>query len=284
MTGFLALVGIATLLGYLVTPQPNLPESFVYDLRFSLLTFLAGAIALPIALKRAFWVPVLALVFGGAMIATQFAGGIWFGHLGQSLIIYHSISDGLLVGIPVLVVGLWAVLARRLSVGWWSRGTWLASVVLVLAVIAGGLPLERYHLSHWYLTAPYPQIDRWASTVRHAEIGVVTGFLIHYPVYGPDLTNNVRFIGTNGPHGTHSDIQTCAAWRRAINAGQYDYVVSVQNVLLNGKVLPSPTTWLRTDPSAKALFTENTVFAAGFERLSVFAIHGTMPMSACSRG
>ena len=65
MTGFLSLVGIAMLLGYLVTPQPNLPRSFVYDLRFSLLTFLAGAVALPIALKRAFWVPVLGMVFGG---------------------------------------------------------------------------------------------------------------------------------------------------------------------------------------------------------------------------
>ncbi len=284
MVGFLALVGIATLLGYLVTPQPNLPESFVYDLRFSLLTFLAGAIALPISLKREFWIPVLAVVFGGAMIATQFAGGIWFGSLGQSLVIYHSISDGLLVGIPILVVGLGALLARRHSVGWWSRGVWLASVVLVVAVIAGGLPLERYHLSHWYLTAPYPQIDRWASTVRHAQIGVVSGFLIHYPVYGPDLTNRVRFIGTKGAHATYLDIQTCAAWRQAINTGQYDYVVSVQNVLLNGKVLPSPTTWLRADPSAKALFTENTVFAAGLERLSVFAIHGTMPLSACPKG
>ena len=284
MTGFLALVGIATLLGYLVTPQPNLPASFVYDLRFSLLTFLAGAIALPLALKRAFWVPVLALVFGGAMIATQFAGGIWFGNIGQSLVVYHSISDGLIIGALVLVVGVVLLLATRRSVRWLRRGAWLASVVLVLAVIGGGLPLERYHLSHWYLTAPYPQVDRWASTVRHAHIGVVSGFLIHYPLYGPGLTNNVRFIGTKGPHGTYSDIHTCAAWRQAMNAGGYDYVVSVQNALLNGKVLPSPTTWLRTDPSAKALFTESTVFAAGFERLSVFAIHGAMPSSACPRG
>jgi hypothetical protein len=284
MTGFLALVGIATLLGYLITPQPNLPGSFVYDLRFSLLTFLAGAIALPIALKRAFWIPLLALVFGGTMIATQFAGGIWFGNIGQSLVVYHSISDGLVIGIPVLVVGLGALLARRLSVGWFRRGAWLACIVLVLAVIVGGLPLQRYRLSHWYVTAPYPRIDRWASKVRLAHIGVAAGFLIHYPVYGPDLTNNVRFIGTNGPYGTFSGIQTCAAWRQAMNAGGYDYVISVQNVLLNGKVLPSPTSWLRADPSAKTLFTENTVFAAGFERLSVFAIHGPMPITACHRG
>jgi hypothetical protein len=258
--------------------------SFVYDLRFSLLTFLAGAVALPIALKRAFWVPVLALVFGGAMIATQFAGGIWSGNIGQSLVVYHSISDGLFIGIPVLVVGLGALLARRLSVGWLRRGAWFAAVVLVLAVIGGGLPLQRYRLSHWYATAPYPRIDRWASTLRHARIGVVAGFLIHYPLYGPDLTNDVLFIGTKGPHGTYSNIRTCAAWDRAMNAGGYAYVVSVQNVLLNGKVLPSPTDWLRTDPSAKALFTENTFFAYGYERLSVFAIHGAMPMSACSSG
>ena len=53
-------------------------------------------------------------------------------------------------------------------------------------------------------------------------------------------------------------------------------------VLPNGKILPSPTAWLRTDPSAKALFTESSL--AGFERLSVFAIHRTMPASACASG
>jgi hypothetical protein len=281
MTGFLALVGIAMLLGYLVTPQPNLPRSFVYDLRFSLLTFLAGAVALPIALKRAFWVPVLALVFGGAMIATQFAGGIWFGN-SQSLVAYHSVSDGLLIGIPILLVGLGTLLARRLPVGWFRRGAWVASVVLALAVIGGGLPLQRFHLSNWYVTSPYPRIDRWASTVQHARIGVAPGILLHYPLYGAHLTNDVQFVGTNGPHGTHFDIRTCAAWRQAMNAGEYDYVVSVEAVLPSGKVLPSPTTWLRSDPSAKALFAESSL--AGFERLSVFAIHGAMPLSACPSG
>jgi hypothetical protein len=196
MTGFLALVGVATLLGYLVTPQPNLPGAFVYDLRFSLLAFLTGAIALPIALRRASWVPALAIVFGGSLIATQFAGGIWFGNIGQSLVLYHSISDGLLAGALVIFAGLGILLLRRHSVRWLGRVTWLAAIVVVVIVIVGGLPLQRYHLSHWYTTAPYPRIDRWASTVTHARIGVVTGFLIHYPLFGPDLTNDVRFIGS----------------------------------------------------------------------------------------
>ena len=239
------------LLGYLVTPQPNLPRSFVYDLRFSLLTFLAGAVALPIALKRAFWVPVLAMVFGGAMIATQFAGGIWFGNNSQSLVIYHSISDGLLIGIPILLVGLGALLARRLSVGWLRRGAWVTSVVLVFVVIGGGLPLQRFHLSHWYVTSPYPRIDRWAGTVQHARIGVAPGILLHYPLYGTHLTNNVQFVGTSGPHGTHFDIRTCSAWRQAINAGRYDYVVSVEAVLPNGKILPSPTAGCAPIPRRK---------------------------------
>jgi hypothetical protein len=282
MAGFLALVGIATLLGYLVTPQPNLPGSFVYDLRFSLLTFLAGTIALPIAFNRAPWVSALAAVFGGTMIATQFAGGIWYGHIGEGLIVYHSISDGLLIGIPVLFVGLSVFVARRLSVGWFGRGAWLTSAVLLLAAIVGGLPLERYHLSHWYAAYPYSQIDKWASTAHHAHIGVSAGFLLHYPLYGPHLTNDVRFIGTKGPHGTYSYPTTCAAWSRAINAGDYKYVVSVQNVLLNGKVLPSSTSWLATDPSAKALFTEKSFFVDGFEHLSVYSIHGATPLSACA--
>ena len=52
MAGLLALVGLARLFGYIVTPQPNLPGSFVYDFRFTLFAFASGAIALPIALGR----------------------------------------------------------------------------------------------------------------------------------------------------------------------------------------------------------------------------------------
>jgi hypothetical protein len=69
-----------------------------------------------------------------------------------------------------------------------------------------------------------------------------------------------------------------------VNDGKYAYVVSVQNVLINGKVLPSPTAWLRADPAAMPVFTENTVFADGIERLSVFAVHGAMPIAACRGG
>ena len=215
------------------------------------------------------------------MIATQFAGGIWFRNNSQSLVVYHSISDGLLIGIPILLVGLGALFARRLSVGWFRRGAWVASVVLVFVVIGGGLPLQRFHLSHWYVTS-LPSNRPMGGTVQHPRIGVPPGILLHYPLYGTHLTNDVQFVGTSGPHGTHFDIRTCSAWRQAINAGRSDYVVSVEAVLPNGKILPSPTAWLRTEPSAKALFAESSL--AGFERLSVFAIHGTMPASACASG
>ena len=70
-------VGIVTLLGYLITPQPLLPSSFVYDLRFMALAVVLGLIALPIALCRLRWVTLLAGVYGAILVVTQFARGIW---------------------------------------------------------------------------------------------------------------------------------------------------------------------------------------------------------------
>ena len=101
MAGVLALIGLATLIGYLFTPQPNLPGSFQYDFRFSLLVFFCGVLALPIALSRSRHVWLLLPIYGFILIGTQFTHGLW---LGQSTF-YHSLGDGLRVGIPFVVVG-----------------------------------------------------------------------------------------------------------------------------------------------------------------------------------
>ena len=272
MAGLLALVGLGTLIGYIFTPQPNLPGSFVYDFRFSLLTFVSGVIALPIALGRSRRVLLLAPIYGAVMVGTQFASGIWFGQNSG----YHSLGDGLLVGVPLVVIGLGLVVARRFSFRWFERSALFVSIVLVAAAIGVGLPLENSYLAHWE-TAPYPGIDRWASTVHHARIGV-SALILHYPLYGSDLSNDVEFLGTRGPHNTYFDIGTCSAWRHAINEGRFQFVVTVQDL---AKAPPSAITWMRTDPAAKVVLTEAIPSATGFEKVSVYAINGVLSIPGC---
>ena len=112
MAGVLALVGLATLIGYLLTPQPNLPGSFMYDFRFLLLTFLCGVFSLPIALSRSGLVWLFLPIYGVILIGTQFTHGLW---LGQSTF-YHSLWDGVIVGIPFVSNWYWSLRNEALPV------------------------------------------------------------------------------------------------------------------------------------------------------------------------
>ncbi len=277
MAGLLALVGLGTVVGYVFTPQPNLPGSFVYDFRFSLLTFLSGVIALPIALGRSRWVSLLVPIYGAVMVGTQFARGIWFG---EGSFYTPSIGEGLLVGIPVVVIGLGLIVALHLGLRWFLRSALLVSIVLVAVAIVAGLPLQNSFLANWDTQAPYPGIDRWASTVHHARIGV-SGLIQHYPLYGSDLTNEVEFLGTPGPHNTYFAIDTCSKWRQAINDGKFQFVVTVRDYT---KAVPSSVTWTQTDPAAKVVTSEITGAADGFQQIAVYAINGPMSVSGCPSG
>lgn len=276
MAGLLALVGLATLVGYLVTPQPNLPGSFVYDFRFSLIAFVSGAIALPIALGRSRWVWILLPAYGAVMVTSQFAGGIWFG----SSTFYHSVGDGLLVGLPVVVIGLGLIVALHFGFQWFFRSALLVFILLIVVAIGVGFPMQNFYVAHWDAQAPYPAIDKWASTVHHARIGV-SGVILNYPLYGSDLSNDVQFLAKSGPHNTYADIDTCAAWRRAINDGGIQFVVTNRDF---AQKVPPAITWTRTDPAAKLVVSEISFAADGYSQISVYAINGTMSVSGCPDG
>ena len=206
MAGVLALIGLATLIGYLLTPQPNLPGSFQYDFRFSLLTFFCGVLALPIALSRSRHVWLLLPIYGFILIGTQFTHGLW---LGQSTF-YHSLGDGLRVGIPFVIIGvsLFALWRRRPK--WFYRSLAALSMVLVVVAITVGVPIHRTYLANWQQQGAYPRLARWASSVHNARIGV-SGLTLDYALYGSDLSNDVQFLGTRDNHYVYANVATCAA-------------------------------------------------------------------------
>ena len=276
MAAVLALIGLATLIGYLFTPQPNLPGSFMYDFRFVLLTFLCGVLALPIALSRSGRVWLFLPIYGVILIGTQFTHGLW---LGQSTF-YHSLRDGVIVGIPFVLIGIGLFAMRRFRLKWFSRSIVAMSIALLVAAIAVGVPLHRSYLANWQQHGAYPRLARWASSVHNARIGV-SGVILNYALYGSHLSNDVSFIGTRGNHYLYSDIATCAAWRKAINADKLQFVVTTQFLAFH---TPPAVHWTQTDPAAKLVTSEKSITADGYQLTQVFSINRPMTMSGCSPG
>ena len=74
-------------------------------------------------------------------------------------------------------------------------------------------------------------------------------------------------------------IETCPAFRDAVNAGDYDYLITTPALDLNAptNAHPSPERgWVRTDPAV------TEILHAG--RVSVFKIDGELSAAGCSKG
>ena len=165
MAGILALVGVATLIGYLFTPQPNLPGSFAYDFRFLLVAFLSGVLALPIALSESDRVRLLLPAYGAILIGTQFTRGLW---LGPSTF-YHSLTIGVIVGVALVIIGLGLFAVRRSRFAWSVRSLVAISIALIVTAVVVGVPLHRSYLANWEQQQTYPHLTRWADSVHNAR-------------------------------------------------------------------------------------------------------------------
>ena len=124
-----------------------------------------------------------------------------------------------------------------------SRGTGAALVLgaaagLVVALVAIGYPLQRHYLENRFANdgaaderIPGMHLDdayRWARGIEDARIGLAgtTAGFAGYGFYGTDLSNRVRYLGEDGPHGAFNAIPTCAGFRTAVNDADLDYLVT----------------------------------------------------------
>jgi len=145
--------------------------------------------------------------------------------------------------------------ARGLSRGWTVAGF----AVLALLVAAIGYPVQRDYLRDRYANAdsetsiPGMHLDsayRWARGVEDSRIGLAgtTAGFLGYGFYGADLSNRVRYLGAEGPHGAFNAIPTCAEFRAAVNEADLDYLVTAPllNFIDPGEPVTSPEArWLR---------------------------------------
>ena len=111
----------------------------------------------------------------------------------------------------------------------------------------------------------------FARRTSDARIAIA-GVDAQYPLYGPDLTNHVQYVGYRGPRGSFDRAKSCAEWRRLINEGDYDFVVTSGKTARTDE--PVEAMWTRSDRAAKAIQHAGSA--------TIFRIDGLLDAEACS--
>jgi hypothetical protein len=276
---FVALTAIA----YLFTPLTaagvqGQPIAFTWNLRY-----LAPAVAVAFAILPC--LPALratparrAVVLAGLFVLVAVTIG--------SLVQWHQghVKGALAAGAAIVVgAGVLFGLARR-GIRWSSLGVAIraaAAVVVAAVVVAVGYGYQVHYLEHRYEdTGDYQDLNRalaWARDVRDARIAVagIRAVFTQYPFYGDDLSNRVQWLGRRVADDGYARIGTCRAWRKAVNAGHFDLVVTTFDPYLPDGLTNTPEgRWTGSDPHARVVLRQGPV--------RVFRITGRLDPAGCA--
>jgi hypothetical protein len=271
----LALVALASIVGYLITPQTAAgpagePLGFAFNLRYAAPALILSLIVLPVApLFRAERARLVLLVVVGLVLVVTLADA-------------HSWPSRQLPGV-------FAVLAGTVIVaGVARRSPPAAAAVAALILVIAGYPLQRHYLHRRY--AYQPGVSSLAHTwglfrgIRNVRVGVVGtyGGFFSYPYFGLDVSNPVEYVGARGPYGSFTPITSCPAWRRAVNAGRFRYLVTTpaRDPWHPKPLHTSPeASWTAGDPAARRIYSKRA-FA---QEIAVFALSGPLNPSGCQK-
>jgi hypothetical protein len=167
--------------------------------------------------------------------------------------------------------GLLDAKRRSQLAGWGVAGALVAAVAI-------GYPVQRHYLENRYERPSFttPGLNaafEWAQGVT--DVRIATTSTRQYPLYGKDLSNQVDYIGEEQPHGGFTAPTICPAWRRLVNAGNYDYVVTSRDRIEPGKPsYPLSAAWTAGPESTVVLREPPTV---------IYKLKGPLAPSACRR-
>ena len=193
------------------------------------------------------------------------------------------------VGMAVLIVGVPALLVAGQRQG--VSPVVLASAGLAALILAVGLGRVRedYYLDHRYVTASRPPLEGgfrstpewqplqdWGRKASDERIGVVgrASAFGQYFFYGTDLSNHVQYVGQELNRGTFRPIVNCSAWRRAVNEGDYAYIVTTPKIGALEVSAPPEALWTESDKNVE------TVIQTG--PAAVYRVTGPLDPAACS--
>jgi hypothetical protein len=292
---WLGAVALLGLLAYLFTPlsaagAEGAPIGFGINIRYAIPPLLLGLTLLPLAIPTADGTESENIDRFQSRRRWWWEWGVLAGFL--LVLVVTDRSDAALrdparvfawaLALLVVVVPAGLLLARARGAG--RRATLGGFIALGLLVIALGYPLQHHYLRDRF--GPGSEIPglgldsayRWArdkSDLRIGLAGTTAGFL-QYGFYGTDLSNRVVYLGEKAPHAAFNAIPTCAAFRRAVNSADLDYLVTSPflNFLHTDAPVPSPEPhWLRNDPAAALINRSGPVI--------VWKIQGQLNPSAC---
>jgi len=155
---------------------------------------------------------------------------------------------------------------------------WAVMMGLVLAFLAVvlGYPIQRHYLQERYADPSFttPGLNAafaWSRDISGARIATTS--TRQYPLFGTDLSNHVQFLGSERPHGGFEAPRTCPQWRRLLNQGHYDYVVTSNDRIEPGKPpYPASARWTQS-PQAKVILRKPPTV--------IFKLSGPLNPSSC---
>jgi hypothetical protein len=297
MLGFVALFsGIAYLFTPLTAAGPlDHPTAFTTNLRYASPALGLGAMLLAVdpVLSRpraqGWLLGVLAV-----LLVTQ-ALPVW--DIGDDVWEGDFLLGGIVLAFFVVLVPVTLALAAQRGL---SPVALIAGAALALAVVVGiGWRQADDYLDHRYraATAPsdFPEGIRAAlawfneEDPRDSRIAVVGGRpgFKQYVFYGDDLSNHVQYVARHGPHGAYLPIASeaaqkreepnpvpqCEEWKRALNDGEYDYVVIGPDQRTQA-LPPIEADWTGTDPAATQTEESDMTF--------VFQLNGDLDPARCA--
>jgi len=137
-----------------------------------------------------------------------------------------------------------------------------AGAVLLFAVVLGRAQEVQYYEQHYTRTLPFLQDGgpreayTFARNQHGARIGIAGSgeiFFGQYGFYGANLDNYVQYIGVGGPDGTWRLPTTCRQFRRLIDEGDYDFLITSKATQDSREAdyWYPVYAWLKTDPALK---------------------------------
>jgi hypothetical protein len=182
-----------------------------------------------------------------------------------------------------------ALILLRSQLGEWARSlgdrgravlTPLLIGVLGAATACGWLVADSYARNRYLNAAPAPALFNWARSVRHARIAIV-GIIGQYPLYGPDGSNYVQYLGQSAPHGGFGSFDTCRAWRSAVDRGHYGWLVVAPVLFPLTNVPARELAWTEATPGAVPVIRERAVGGPPTDVAVLFKLSGSLDPATC---
>jgi hypothetical protein len=189
-----------------------------------------------------------------------------------------------LIWIPVALV----LLRRSDGITPLAAAGTVAAVALI-AIVLGRAQQVQFAEKHYtepelFLEEGGPvKAFRWARPQHDQRIGIAGGgeiFFDQFGFYGADLSNYVNYVGVPGPDGEYRLATNCRDFRRRVNAGDYDYVVTSRYSwdTLDSEYAHPYRAWINQDPAAEEVLQEDVSPQPDY----VYRINGDLDPAACS--